>query len=49
MNFLGAVVFNNDNLRINGKIIYAPDLYGHVPRKNNVAPTHYKVDLTMLQ
>ena len=44
-----AVVFNNDNLRINGKIIYAPIYMVMFQEKNNVAPTHYKVDLTMLQ
>lgn len=44
-----AVVFNNDNLRINGKIIYAPIYMVMFLEKNNVAPTHYKVDLTMLQ
>ena len=44
-----AIVFNNDNLRINGKIIYAPIYMVMFLEKNNVAPTHYKVDLTMLQ
>ena len=44
-----AIVFNNDNLRINGKIIYAPIYMVMFLEKNNAAPTHYKVDLTMLQ
>lgn len=40
-----AVVFNNDNLHITGKIIYAPIYMAMFLEKNNSAPTFYKVDI----
>ncbi len=43
-----AVVFNNDNLKVNGKIIYTPIYMVMFLEKSNVAPTHYKVDLSGL-
>lgn len=43
-----AVVFNNDNLRVAGKIIYAPVYMAMFLEKNNTAPTRYKVDLSGL-
>lgn len=43
-----AVVFNNDNLRVASKIIYAPVYMAMFLEKNNTAPTRYKVDLSGL-
>ncbi len=43
-----AVVFNNDNLRVVGKIVYAPIYMAMFIEKNNVAPTYYKVDISGL-
>ena len=43
-----AIVFNNDNLHKEGKIIYAPIYMMMFLEKNNVAPTYYKVDLSGL-
>ena len=43
-----AIVFNNDNLRVVGKIVYAPIYMVMFLEKNNIAPTYYKVDLTGL-
>ena len=43
-----AVVFNNGNLRVAGKIIYAPIYMAMFFEKCNVAPTFYKVDLSGL-
>lgn len=43
-----AVVFNNDNLRVVDKIIYAPIYMVMFLEKNNTAPTYYKVDLSGL-
>lgn len=43
-----AVVFNNDNLRVDGKIIYAPIYMVMFLEKVNTAPTYYKVDLSGL-
>lgn len=43
-----AVVFNNDNLRVAGKIIYAPIYMAMFLEKDNTAPTFYKVDLSGL-
>lgn len=40
-----AVVFNNDNLHITGKIIYAPIYMAMFLENNNSAPTFYKVDI----
>lgn len=44
-----AVVFNNDNLKIVGKLIYAPIYMVMFLEKSNDAPAYYKVDLSMLQ
>lgn len=44
-----AVVFNNDNLKVNGKIVYAPIYMMMFLQPNNDAPKYYKVDLSMLQ
>ncbi len=43
-----AIVFNNDNLRVEGKIIYAPIYMAMFLEKNNDAPLHYKVDLSQI-
>lgn len=43
-----AIVFNNDNLQVVGKIVYAPIYMVMFFEKNNIAPTYYKVDLTGL-
>ena len=44
-----AVVFNNDNLRVVGKITYVPIYMAMFIEKNNVVPTFYKVDISGLQ
>ena len=44
-----AVVFNNDNLKVDGKIVYAPIYMMMFLQPNNDAPKYYKVDLSMLQ
>ncbi len=44
-----AVVFNNDNLKVDGRIIYAPVYMVMFLEKNNTAPDFYKVDLSGLQ
>lgn len=44
-----AVVFNNDNLQVKGKIVYAPIYMIMFLEKNNSVPTYYKVDLSGLQ
>lgn len=44
-----AVVFNNDNLKMEGKVTYAPIYMAMFLEKSNRAPTYYKVDLSMLQ
>ncbi|HPW70200.1 MAG TPA: DUF4143 domain-containing protein [Bacteroides graminisolvens] len=44
-----AVVFNNDNMRVSAKVIYAPIYMIMFLEKNDVAPIYYKVDLSMLQ
>ena len=43
-----AVVFNNDNLRVDGKLIYAPIYMVMFLEKKNNAPSLYKVDLSGL-
>lgn len=43
-----AVVFNNDNLKVDGKIVYAPIYMMMFLQPNNDAPKYYKVDLSML-
>ena len=44
-----AIVFNNDNLREQGKILYAPIYMVMFLVRDNTAPTHYKIDLSGLQ
>ncbi|MCD8572914.1 MAG: DUF4143 domain-containing protein [Bacteroides graminisolvens] len=44
-----AVVFNNDNMRVSAKVVYAPIYMIMFLEKNDVAPIYYKVDLSMLQ
>lgn len=44
-----AVVFNNDNLHIEGRIVYAPVYMVMFVAKSNDAPTCYKVDLSGLR
>lgn len=43
-----AIVFNNDNLRRESKIVYAPIYMVMFLERNNAAPTFYKVDLSGL-
>ncbi len=43
-----AIVFSNDNLRVDGKIVYAPVYMAMFLERNNTAPTFYKVDLSGL-
>lgn len=43
-----AIVFNNDNLRTVGNIVYAPIYMAMFLEKNNIAPTFYKVDISGL-
>ncbi len=44
-----AVVFNNDNLRLEGRIVYAPIYMAMFLEKSKDAPAFYKVDLSGLQ
>ena len=44
-----AVIFNNDNLRTEGQLIYAPIYMVMFLKRNDDAPTFYKVDLSGLQ
>lgn len=41
-----AVVFNNDNLCVKDRIIYAPIYMVMFIEKKNEVPTYYKVDLS---
>lgn len=43
-----AIVFNNENLKVSGKIIYAPIYMIMFIEKSDNAPASYKVDLSML-
>ena len=43
-----AIVFNNDNLRVAGKMVYAPIYMTMFLEKDNSAPSFYKVDLSGL-
>ncbi|MCM1169664.1 MAG: AAA family ATPase [Bacteroides sp.] len=43
-----AVVFNNDNLHVEEKIVYAPVYMVMFLQRNNTAPTHYQVDISGL-
>lgn len=47
--FPEAVVFCNNNLRVQSKLVYAPIYMVMFLEKNNTAPTYYKVDLSGLQ
>lgn len=44
-----AVIFNNDNMKIDGKLVYAPIYMAMFLQKKDDAPTYYKVELSMLQ
>lgn len=41
-----AIVFNNDNLHVSGKIVYAPVYMVMFLQKEHSAPQHYKIDLS---
>ena len=43
-----AVILNNDNLRVEGKLVYAPVYMVMFLERKNDAPTFYKVDLSGL-
>ena len=43
-----AVIFNNDNMKIDGKLVYAPIYMAMFLQKKDDAPTYYKVDLSVL-
>lgn len=47
-NLSEAVVFNNDNLQVTGKVIYAPIYMVMFIEKDITAPTYYKIDLSGL-
>lgn len=44
-----AIVFNNDNLRVENNIVYAPIYMMMFLKKSNTAPAYYKVDLSGLK
>ncbi len=44
-----AIVFNNDNIKVAGKITYAPIYMVMFLTKDNSAPAHYSVDLSSLK
>ena len=44
-----AIIFNNENLRADGKLVYAPIYMVMFLEKNEAAPTFYQVDLSGLQ
>lgn len=44
-----AIIFNNDNTRVDGKLVYAPIYMVMFLEKSENAPTFYKVDLSGLQ
>lgn len=44
-----AIVFNNDNLRIDGRLVYAPIYMVMFLQRNDEAPSYYKVDVSMIQ
>lgn len=48
-NLSEAIIFNNDNLCIKGKMLYAPIYMIMFLEKNNTAPSYYKVDLSGLR
>jgi uncharacterized protein len=44
-----AVVYSNDNLKVDGKLVYAPVYMVMFLEKSMDAPVYYKVDLSMLE
>ena len=44
-----AIILNNDNVRVEGKYIYAPIYMAMFIEKKNTAPSFYKVDLSELK
>lgn len=44
-----AIILNNDNLKVDGKYVYAPVYMVMFIEKKNTAPSFYKVDLNGLQ
>lgn len=44
-----AIVFNNDNLRTAGKIVYTPIYMSMFIQQDDTAPAYYKIDLSMLK
>lgn len=44
-----AIVFNNDNMHVAGKIVYAPIYMIMFLEKNNTAPSYYKIDIKGLK
>lgn len=44
-----AIVFNNENMRVEGKIVYAPVYMVMFLEKDNTAPSYYKVDISALK
>ena len=48
-NLSEAIVFNNDNLKVEGKIIYAPIYMIMFLEKQNIAPEFYTIDLSGLK
>lgn len=44
-----ALILNNDTLKVDGQMIYAPIYMVMFLQKDNTAPTYYKVDLSALQ
>ncbi|MCE8165523.1 ATP-binding protein [Porphyromonas gingivalis] len=44
-----ALILNNDTLKVDGQMIYAPIYMMMFLQKDNTAPTYYKVDLSALQ
>lgn len=47
-NIAQAIVFNNDNLKVEGKVIYAPVYMVMFLQKSNSAPNYYHVNLSGL-
>lgn len=47
-NLQEAVILNNDNLRVEGKLVYAPVYMVMFLERKNDAPTFYKIDLSGL-
>ena len=43
-----AIVLNNDNLHVDGRIVYAPIYMAMFLQKDNATPAHYHIDLSGL-